>query len=79
MTLYRLLRIGISISLITFLLSRVDIVELAKALKSANLWWFLVALLLAFSEGDARSTRLTYLFLFCGPFLQYIPAYSYGW
>ena len=56
-TLYRLLRIGISISLITFLLSRVDIVELAKALKSANLWWFLVALLLAFSQVFISARR----------------------
>ena len=44
-TLYKLLRIVISISVIAFLLSRTNLPELVAVLKSANVWWFLIALL----------------------------------
>ena len=56
-TLYKVLRIVISISLIVFLLSRANLPELVAVLKSANVWWFLVALLVEFIRVLISSYR----------------------
>jgi len=47
-TLYKLLRIVFSIALISFVLSMTNLVELIAVLKSVNVWWIVVALLLEF-------------------------------
>lgn len=47
---HQLLRIVISVSLIAFLLYTSNLATLAEALKTANIWYLLFALLLAFSQ-----------------------------
>jgi len=44
---YQLMRIIISLGLLAFLLTRVNLPELAGVLKSINVWWFLLALLVS--------------------------------
>lgn len=48
--LFKLLRVFISVSLIAFLLSIANLTELWEALKSASIWFLLIALVLAFSR-----------------------------